>query len=84
MELAEIQAKAGRLFLFEHIVQAKSWNRGLVKRLFKLKNACTVDFGFCQFGMQSEGSPVKKRTRIMTNSPKIANRLAKFQCDNSH
>ena len=34
--------------------------------------------------MQSEGQPVKKRTRIMTNSPRIANRLAKFQCDNSH
>ena len=34
--------------------------------------------------MHSEGYPVKKRTRIMTNSPKIANRLAKFQCDHSH
>ena len=34
--------------------------------------------------MQSEGYPVKKRTRIMTNSQKIANRLARFQCDRSH
>ena len=34
--------------------------------------------------MHSEGYPVKKRTRIMTNSPKIANRLARFQRDGSH
>ena len=34
--------------------------------------------------MESEGRPVKKRARIMTNSPKIANILAKFQCDGSH
>ena len=84
MELCEAQAKAGRLFLFEHPVQARSWSLSFVKRLFKLKNVCTVDFDFCQFGVQSEGYPVKKRTRIMINSPRIANRLARFQRDASH
>ena len=82
--LCEKQVKAGRLFLFEHPVQARSWNLKLVKRLFKYNRVCTVDFDFCQLGMQSEGRPVKKRTRTMTNSPTIANRLAKFQCDGSH
>ena len=52
--------------------------------MFKYKRVCTVDFDFCQLGMQSEGYPVKKRTRIMTNSPKIANRLARFQRNSSH
>lgn len=84
LEICEVQAKAGRLFLFEHPVQARSWRLGLVKRLFKYKKVCTVDFDFCQLGMQSEGHPVKKRTRIMTNSPRIASRLARFQCDNTH
>ena len=82
--LCEKQVKAGRLFLFEHTVQARSWILKLVKRLCKYKKVCTVDFDFCQPGMQSEGHPVKKRTRIMTNPPRIANRLAKFQCDGSH
>ena len=78
LELCENHAGAGRLFLFEHPIQAKSWNFGFVKRMFKYKRVCTVDFDFCQLGMQSEGYPVKKRTRIMTNSQKIANRLARF------
>ena len=84
LKMCEMQAKAGRLFLFEHPVQAKSWSLSFVKRLYKYKRVVTVDFDFCQLGMHSEGYPVKKRTRIMTNSPKIANRLAKFQCDRSH
>ena len=75
--LCEKQVKAGRLFLFEHPVQARSWKMSLVKRLFKYKGVCTVDFDFCQLCVQSGGRPVKKRTRIMTNFPKIANRLAK-------
>ena len=56
----------------------------LGKRLFKYKRVCTIDFDFCQLGMQSEGTPVKKRTRTMTNSIEIANGLARFQCDGSH
>ena len=48
LKMCEIQAKAGRLFLFEHLVQAKSWSLSLVKRLFKYKRVATVDFGFCQ------------------------------------
>ena len=46
--------------------------------MFKYKRVVHVDFDFCKLGMHSEGYPVKKRTRILTNSPKIANRLAKF------
>ena len=71
--LCEKLVEAGRLFLFEHPVQAGSWKMSLAKRLFKYKGVCTVDFDFCQLGMQSQGRPAKKRTRIMTNSPKIAN-----------
>ena len=84
LHMCEVQAEAGRYFLFEHPVQARSWNLGLVKRMFKYNRVCTVDFDFCQLGMHSKGYPVKKRTRVMTNSPQIANRLANFQCVGSH
>ena len=84
MKMCEIHAKACRLFVFEHPVQARSWSLSLVKRLFKYKNVTTVDFDFCQLGMHSEGYPAKKRTRIMTNSLCISRRLSRFQCDNSH
>ena len=83
VELCEIQAKQGRLFLFEHPIQARSWSLQLVERMLKYKMVCIVDVDPCQLGTQSEGEPVKKRTRIMTNLPLIANRLARFQYDNS-
>ncbi len=70
--------------MFVHPVQARSWHLGLVKRMFKYKRVCTVDFDFCQLGMQSDWHPVKTRTRVMTNSHKIANELARFQRDGSH
>ena len=84
LKLCEIQAMAGRLFMFEHRVSAASWNLSLVKRMFKFKKVVTVDFDFCRLGMHYKGYPAKKRTRIMTNSPCIANRLAKFQCPGDH
>ena len=50
LKMCEVQAKVGRLFLFEHLVQAKSWSLSLVKRLFKHKRVVTVDFVFLSFG----------------------------------
>ena len=49
--LCEKQVEAGRLFLFDHPVQAKSWSLSLVKRLYKYKRVVAVDYDFCQSGM---------------------------------
>ena len=39
-------------------------------------------------GMRSKdasgSAPAKKRTGVMTNSPELADTLAKFQCDSTH
>ena len=47
-----------------------------------------VHFDFCGYGMIADGPlgnlPVKKRTTIMTNSIRIAQRLRKAQCTNGH
>ena len=52
--------------------------------LFKYKGTTNVDFDFCQLGMHYDGYPVKKRTRVLTNSLCIAQRLAKIQCPKDH
>ena len=47
LKLCEIQARAGRLFMFEHPVAARSWSLKLVKRLYKYARVTSVDFDFC-------------------------------------
>ena len=84
LELCEMQARAGRIFMFEHPVAARSWSPELVRRFYKYNKVTSVDFDFCQLGMHFQGYPVKKRTRLMTNPPCIANRLARFQCPGGH
>ena len=44
LHMCAVQAKAGRYFLFEHLVQAKSWSLSRVRHVFKYKNVTTVDF----------------------------------------
>ena len=44
MKMCEIQAKSGRLFAFEHPVQAGPWSLSLVKRLLEYKDVTAVDF----------------------------------------
>lgn len=88
MELCKWQAKGGRLFVFEHPAIATSWKRNAVLDLLKLDNIVIVDFDVCSYGMKAAGldgtRPVKKRTKIMTNSTRIAQRLRKAQCIKSH
>ena len=46
LHMCAVQAKAGRYFLFEHPIQARSGILSLVKRMFKYKAVMTVDFDF--------------------------------------
>lgn len=88
MTLCKKQSDAGRLFMFEHPSNARSWSMELVKGMLALDNVVTVDFDFCQFGMNSEDAQAegcaKKRTRVLTNFPKLAKRLSAAQCDDEH
>ena len=48
LRMCEVQAKAGRYFLFEHPIQARSWSLSRVKHMFKYKDVTAVDFDFCK------------------------------------
>ena len=89
MELCVMQHQAGRMFLFEHPVAATSWGSRMMQSMVRLDGVQTINFDFCSLGMQApDGTknmkPVKKRTKVMTNSGHIAAALAKCQCSRDH
>ena len=63
---------------------------GIARQLLTFPGVVAVDCDFCQYGMQIVDYEVigriKKRTRVMTNSTKLACRLMKAQCqgDSKH
>ena len=82
------QAKAGRMFLFEHPATASFWQTALLNKLYFVKGGQRVNFDFCMMGMRSADekgeAPAKKRTSVFTNSDEIAELLKKYQCDGQH
>ena len=67
---------------------AKSWETKTLEALRQAPGYIEVEFEFCTMGMVSsdnEGeAPVKKRTRIGTNCPAVAEALAVMQCAGGH
>lgn len=85
MALAERQVVRGREFFFEHPATATSWALPAVVNVARKTGVFAVNFDQCMLGLQApSGRPFKKRTRILTNSVRLATALARFQCDGSH
>ena len=75
--------KHGRYFLHEHPAQATSWNTDVVKRILELEGVQRTVGHQCQYGADYEGSPIKKPTGFMSNSPHIRKALSKL-CKGKH
>ena len=76
------QHDRGDLFAFEHPANASSWrqHRKLAKAR-KTKNTYEVLFDQCAVGLRSpSGKPMKKRTRLWTNSLAMVRRFKVMQC----
>ncbi|CAK9078273.1 unnamed protein product, partial [Durusdinium trenchii] len=76
------QRDRGDLFAFEHPANASSWrqHRKLAKAR-KTKNTYEVLFDQCAVGLRSpSGKPMKKRTRLWTNSLAMVRRFKVMQC----
>ena len=75
------QLVAGRLFAHEHPWTATSWRHESVRALAQEMGVAKVDFDQCAIGLRSpDGSPIKKRTRLLTNSPSIVATFSAYQC----
>ena len=72
------QAEAGRWFLHEHPAQADSWGEQCVQDVLKIKDADIVVSDQCQYGQcDTQGRPIKKPTKWLSNSGCIRSKLEK-------
>lgn len=71
-----------KLFCFEHPANATSWSITLLKEKMHTDQTYTVLFDQCAVGLKSPlGAPMKKRTRLWTNSPGICQVFSSKQCN---
>ena len=86
-ELYEVQRRAGRYFMHERPSSASSWNRPEVLRMLLQEGVELVEVDMCDFGMVASDefgeALVRKRTKILTNSPEIARKVAR-RCSGDH
>ena len=85
MDCAIEQMRLGQFFAYEHPSSASSWQLDVVQRVRQLPGVHCVTFDMCQFGLQSRsGIPMRKRTRIMTNSCHVARAFSGKLCNGDH
>ena len=81
----EMQLCAGRGFIFEHPETSMAWTRPNMQDVGRWKGVFEVVFDQCMTGLVSpKGTPIKKRTRLLTNIPHVCRAFACRQCDGSH
>ena len=85
MECALLQCRAGRVFVFEHPASTTSWLTPEVQCVLAMPGVTTVIFDKCMTGLVSPlGTPIRKRTKLMTNSPQVVQAFQGRLCDRSH
>ena len=89
IELCIKQKDQGRMFIFEHPVNATSWYAQTVRLLSSMDGVYLAKFDFCMAGMKTiDGAGreafAKKRTGVLTNSSAVASLLRGAQCRGEH
>ena len=84
VQIANIQRRAGRGFLFEHPKSATSWHTPSLARLADQPDVFSVAVDMCRFGLKSlNGLPALKPTLLLTNVEPLATVLHR-RCDGLH
>ena len=86
MDCAKTQYDGQRTFIFEHPFNATSWRQHCVHRVRSLPGIYCITIDMCYFGLRSKvhRRPMRKRTRIMTNSRLVADGLQGCLCPRNH
>ena len=81
MACIQRQIDEGRFFFFEHPARATSWKTDVVMQIAR-QEVWVAEFDQCRFGLRSKvlGLPMRKRTKIMTNSRALADKLRDHYC----
>eukprot|EP00435_Cladocopium_sp_Y103_P008346 s2034_g2.t1 len=84
VQLARIQLRAGRGFLFEHPRNATSWSTTELQQLKDQDGVYAVAVDLCRFGLKtSRGAPALKPTLLLTNIEELATVLHR-RCEGFH
>ena len=85
MLLADLQETQGCGWAFEHPDAARSWHNQKVEATLQ-RGALVARFDQCMFGLVSkvDRTPMRKRTRFMTNIHELHKAFNKKFCDCSH
>ena len=82
MLCAKTQVKHKHYFAFEHPHRSAAWDLESVSEVSSIDGVEIVNFDMCMLGLRSfNGIPMRKRTRLMTNVPGLANALRCLYCD---
>eukprot|EP00973_Karenia_brevis_P078885 10948026-Karenia_brevis.AAC.1 len=85
LQLYRLQMKEGRYFLHEHPLTATSWQLPTLKEILGKHGVISTYINMCAYGMTSSDEHgigcVYKPTQFMTNSPAVAEQLAR-KCTN--
>jgi len=83
---AQTQIDTNNFFVLEHPVNATSWRQPIVKDLMNQKSVKSVVFDQCCFGAKTKvaGKPVRKRTRLLTNSEVVLSLFKNRICKVGH
>ena len=86
MACCEAQINNGRFFFFEHPGRATSWQLASVGRVRKMPGVQEVCFHQCAVGLKSKvhGVPMRKYTRLLTNSKYVVQLFKDRRCDGQH
>ena len=84
VDIAWIQIRAGRGFLFEHPMRASSWKSATLEALQNHPLVYTIRMDMCQFGLKDkQGAAHLKPTILLTNIRELVDSLSK-RCDRQH
>eukprot|EP00435_Cladocopium_sp_Y103_P016186 s3646_g4.t1 len=86
MQAVQEQLRRRRFFMFEHPARASSWNTPAVRAVLAEPEVQVITVDMCVFGLRSKVNqiPMRKRTKIMTNSKILAKRLQNCLCKGGH
>lgn len=85
MRAARKQIERKKRFAYEHPWKASSSKLPCVESVRDSPSVMTIDFDMCACGMKSPmNEPIRKRTRIMTNSTSLVAQLRRRQCPRNH
>ena len=85
MKCCKLQHSEGRFWALEHPQTVSSWGQAVTQDVLSLPGAQTMDFDQCMLGLKSPyGTPMRKRTRIMTNCPQLVEAFRGIKCDRNH